>query len=233
MPQHKQKNYNGKCNGVHPYFEFLEEYCIDIENRIVYLIGEVDLDTVHSIVKQLKYLTTEKYLGDRAKEPIILVINSPGGFDDMMLHLYDAITLCSSPVITVGMGMVCSAASLILVSGDERYCSPLCLFMTHKGRAEISGDDDELQAQAELNKKLSQTYWKLLGRHTKHTAQWWYDHSKVEGEFWLDANDMLKNGVVDGIILPERRILDPLSTRAIKTRVSHDNELEDDEDSES
>jgi len=218
-----------KDKTVHPYFELLEEYCVDIENRTIYLVGGIDLEIVDPVIHQISYLSSETYFKEKATDPIKLVIDSPGGYDDMMLHLYDAVVLCSAPVITIGAGMVCSAASLILVAGDERYATPNCMFMTHKGKAFLSGDDDEIQAQAELNKKLSQRYWKLLGRHTKHTGQWWYDRSKGEGEFWLDSDGMLKRGVIDGIIQSPRRELTPLSNRKIKTGVRIE---EDDEETE-
>jgi ATP-dependent Clp protease protease subunit len=229
----RRSNGKPKEKKVHPFFEILEDYCIDIENRTIYLVGDIVPEIVESVVHQIQYLSSKTYFKTKYKNPIKLVINSPGGYDDMMLQLYDTLVLCPAPIVTIGTGMVCSAASLILVSGDKRYATPNCMFMTHKGRAHLSGDDDEIQAQAELNKKLSQRYWKLLGRHTKHSAQWWYDRSKGEGELWLDADDMIKRGVIDGIIPSARRELTPLSKRSVKTRVRPEEDLDlDDEDSE-
>ena len=90
--------------------------------------------------------------------------------------------------------------------------------MTHKGSFVHSGDDDEIHAQEELRKKVTDLYWKLLERHSdgKKTAAQWYAKSKDEGQHWLSSEQMVEWGVIDGIIQPERRELAPLSKRRLR-----------------
>lgn len=206
--------------------EILEEMCLDVKNRVIYLVGDIDGSCVESIVQQLLYLSSSKHT-DRYQEPIKIVINSLGGCDDMMLYLYDAMMNTSCRIVTVGSGLVCSAATLILVAGDDRYATENCMFMTHKGHAVLSGDEDEISAQAEFNRKVSDRYWKLLGRHTSLSGQRWYSKSKSEGEHWLDVKGMLETGVIDGVLEPTTRTLEPLPPRRIKTKIKHE---EDDDD---
>ena len=206
-------------------FQNLEEHCVDIPNRIVYLVGDIESGVVESVVQQIRYLASPTY-SDKSNEPITLVVNSVGGHDDMMLYLYDTIIMSEPEIVTIGTGMCCSAAALILVAGDRRHCTQNAMFMTHKGHIQLEGDDDEIQAQAELTKKLSERYWKLIARHTSRSAQWWYNKSKGEGELWLDSDDMLKYGVVDSVLDPPRRELVPLSNRKLKNWIPDDDEEE-------
>lgn len=194
--------------------KYVSDYDLDIQNRTIYFVGEVEPDLVLLTVEHLNMLASPKYFKNY-EEPITLLINSPGGADDMTFFLYDAIQACSAPVYTVGTGMVCSAASLILSCGDKRFGTENCWLMTHKGNITLSGDDDAVESQSELNKKVSDRYWKLLERHTKRTALQWYRKSRDEGELWLNAEDMIEWGVIDELI-PTRRTFEPLSKRLIK-----------------
>ncbi len=214
--------------GKYEDLDILEEQCIDVENRLIYLVGDIVAGVVDSVVQQINYLASKIHC-EKYDKPIKLLINSLGGHDDMMLYLYDSITNCPAPIHTFGSGLVCSAATLILVAGDKRYATENCYFMTHKGHASLAGDEDEITAQAEFNTKMNDRYWKLMGRHTAISGQKWYTRSKSSGENWLDCFDMLKAGVIDGIV-PTHRKLKPLPTRKIKTKILKVAEVEEDDD---
>jgi len=209
--------------------DILGKYNFDIKERRIYLCGaiggEEDDEYTGYIIEHIHFLNSLNH------DPIQLILNSPGGTDDTLLYLYDAITTSQSEVITIGSGMVCSAASLVLACGDKRYATENCKMMTHKGQVVISGDDDEIHSQSELQTKLTDLYWKLLARHSTKTADQWYSKSKDEGQLWLNAEEMLKWGVIDGIIKPTRRDFTPLPTRKLK-RLIADLEKEEEEDTE-
>ena len=211
------------------YFKILEDHCVDIPNRVIYLVGDIVTDVIETAVQQLHYLMSPTHCGKQSEDSVTIMLNSCGGHDDMMFYLYDAITSSECPVITIGTGMICSAAALILVCGDERYATPNSWFMTHKGKVILEGDEDDIQAQAELNKKISQRYWKLLARHTKLSAQRWLSRSKNLGELWLEPSEMLKYGVIDAILEPTRRELPPLPKRSIRISKGEDEDAEREE----
>jgi len=188
----------------------LLEYGVDLEGRQLFLVGDVTSPNIENMVSSLHLMNT------RGSDPINLVINSAGGSDDMMLYMYDAITSSLAPIRTIGTGMICSAAALLLVAGDRRYTTPNAWFMTHKGKFTLEGDEDEIHAASQLSRNVSDRYWKLIARHTKHSARWWFKKSKGQGELWLDADDMVEHGVVDEILMPARRELEPLSKRRVQ-----------------
>src|SRR5882757_9876002 len=104
---------------------------VDVDDRLIYLIGEFggEMDMAAEAVLNLKFLTSPKHFPDTFMEPVKLVIDSPGGSDIPMFHLYDSITTCQTPVWTYGSGEVCSAAVLILVAGAKRFATPNCMVM--------------------------------------------------------------------------------------------------------
>lgn len=205
-------------------YKVMVEDAVDVENRRLH-IGDIDEDSAVILIEQLTFLTHQARFPETYNNPVQIIVHSFGGSDDAMLYIYDSLMNSPVEIHTVGSGMVCSAATLILACGDKRAATENCWLMTHKGKATIAGDDDEIEAQAELQAKVSDRYWKLLERHTSKSALQWYRKSKKEGELWLDAESMKKWGVIDHII-PSPRELKKLSPRPIKELIE---ELDKDE----
>ena len=215
VSQMSEKNFNH-------YLKTVIDYTVDIRSRTIYLVGEIDQTTVLPTVQYLNLLSSPKCFKNYL-DPINLVISSEGGADDMNLFLYDSIQSCAAPVHTIGSGMVCSAATLILSCGEKRFGTENLWLMAHKGSVTLSGDDDSVVSQAVLQSKVSDRYWKLLARHTTKTALQWYRKARNSGELWLNANQLIEWGVIDEII-PTRRVFEPISNRLIKDLLNEDQE---------
>ena len=215
----------------------LQEYGVDVKSRTVYLMGEFggECDSVETALTNLRHLSSSEHYPNDYLKPIKLLIDSPGGDDIVMFHLYDFMTTCLTPIHTIGIGEVCSAAALILAAGEKghRSATPNCMYMTHKGKSGLGGDDDEIEAQAAMQALNSDKYWRLLERHTLDkdtglglTASQWLSKSKHKGELWLNVEQMLAFGVIDSVI-PTAKEWPALSTKKLRTRVK---EVEVDED---
>jgi ATP-dependent Clp protease protease subunit len=209
------------------------EYGVDLKGRTVFLIGEFggENDVIDMTLTNLRFLSSPLQNPETYLEPITLVIDSPGGEDIAMFHLYDFMTTCKTPIYTWGQGEVCSAAALILAAGENghRVATPNCMYMTHKGKVGLGGDDDEIEAQAALQSLMSDRYWKLLQRHTTMTATQWLSKSKHKGELWINADTMLEFGVIDSIV-PTALEWPALSTKKLRTKVKEVIESEEEED---
>lgn len=192
----------------------LLESGVDLEGRNLFMVGDVTSPNAENMISSLHLMNS------RGTAPIRLWINSCGGDDQMLFYMYDALTSSEAPIYTIGTGMICSAAALLLVCGDRRYATPNSWFMTHKGRFQLEGDEDEIRAATHLSSAVSDRYWKLIARHTTRSAKWWFSRSKGQGELWMDVEDMLKNGVIDDVLGPTRRNLPTLG----KGRVQKDQE---------
>lgn len=201
------------------------DHSIDLRTRTIYLVGDIEVEWILPAVQYLHLFSSPKYYKNY-KEPITLIVNSQGGSDDMAFFMYDAIQSCGAPVHTVGTGMVCSAATLILSCGHKRLGTENLWLMTHKGSTSLSGDDDSVMSAAKLQAKVADRYWKLLERHTKRTALNWYRNSRDHGELWLNAEQALEWGVIDNIVDPNR-VFDPLSRRMIKDLIREEDRDDD------
>lgn len=178
---------------------FLNEYGVDLEDRSIFVLGEIDSPMT-------EYISNGIHMMQDLEDPIYMYINSPGGYDDSLFYLYDAMNLSCAPIHTQVIGMACSAASLILAAGSYRYATENAHCMVHKGRSVIAGDDDEITSSAAMTKSYAELYWALFARHTKHSAKWWYEHARDGGQLWLNSKEMLNRGVVDEIVKPARRM---------------------------
>ena len=210
-----EKNFNH-------YLKTVVDYTVDVRSRTIYLVGEIDQDTVLPAIQYLNLFSSPQCFKNHT-DPINLVISSPGGADDMNFFLYDAIQSCAAPVHTIGSGMVCSAATLILSCGEKRKGTENLWLMAHKGSVTLSGDDDSIVSQANLQKKVADRYWKLLERHTKKTALQWYRKARDAGELWLNAQQLIEWGVIDEII-STRNVFEPMSNRLIKDMLNEEQE---------
>ena len=210
------------------------EFGIDVRARRVYLMGEFggDCDVVEMALTNLRHLSSPSHFPETYQNTIDLIIDSPGGEDVSMFHLYDFMTTTSTPINTIGMGEVCSAATLIMAAGVRRFATPNCMFMTHKGKTGLGGDDDEIEAQAALQALNSDKYWKLLERHTKLPAAKWLSKSKHKGELWMNVDTALEYGLIDEII-PTFQTWPALSTKKLRTKVKEVIDEEDDDDADS
>ena len=82
-----------------------------LENRVVFMIGEINQASAARVMMQMLYLENQK----RGQE-INLYINSPGGAVDDTLAIYDTMRFITSPVATYCLGRAYSGGSILLAA---------------------------------------------------------------------------------------------------------------------
>ena len=85
-----------------------------LEQRKIFLWGQVDDESAQDVVSKLLYLES-----DKPGEKITFFINSPGGMVTSGFSILDTMNLISSPVSTVCMGLAASMGSLLLSAGER------------------------------------------------------------------------------------------------------------------
>ena len=92
-----------------------------LENRIVFLQGEIYTANANEVVMKLLYLQSE----NRRKD-IHFYLNSPGGDVVSTLAIYDTMQILSCPVATYCVGQAASGAAVLLTGGTKgkRYALP-------------------------------------------------------------------------------------------------------------
>ena len=166
----------------------------NLENRIVYLVGEVTDEMSASLVAQLLFLAAQ---GD---EDIQLYINSPGGSVSAGMAIYDTMQHIVPDVATICMGRAASMGAVILSGGakGKRYVLPHAEVMIHQPSGGMEGQATELEIAAEhiretkkqLNALLAENCGKTYKQLVKDTDR---DH-------WMRAAEAVEYGVADRIL---------------------------------
>ena len=176
-------------------FELTVEYDIDLPNRRLYLINDIDEVSSALLLKGLHYL-------DQKAGPIQIMINCNGGNVTDTYAIYDSIRSCNNKTITIGTGVVASAAGLLLVCGDERYATPNCRFMAHEGSINLEDEGHSPTALAAYLKEdmsLTDLWCEQMAAHTEHSKKWWVDNTVIpKKDLWFNLDQMIKHGIVDG-----------------------------------
>jgi len=165
-----------------------------LKTRQIILTGEINKELADAIVRQLLILDAEE------TKPVYMYIDSPGGDVDAGFAIFDMIRFVKSPVYLIGMGLIASAATLVLlaVPKEQRVGLPNSRYLIHqplggmKGVAtdiEIFAKDME-KIRAKLNKLISDETGTSLEQVTKDTDR----------DFWLDSDEAVKYGLISRII---------------------------------
>ncbi|WP_159019154.1 ClpP family protease [Algibacter sp. L3A6] len=164
-----------------------------IEQRKVFLWGQVDDDSAKHVVDRLMYLDA---LG---AEDITLYINSPGGYVTSGFAIYDCIKSLKSEVSTVCTGFAASMGSLILSAGQKgkRFIQPHARVMIHQPSGGARGQASDIEITAKeivITKELSA---QILADNCGQTFE------KVMKDFnrdhWMGADESVAYGIVDQV----------------------------------
>ena len=176
-----------------------------LKTRQIILTGEINKELADSIARQLLILDAED-----EKAPIYMYIDSPGGDVDAGFAIYDVIRFVKAPVYLIGMGLIASAATLVLLAVDKknRIGLPNSRYLIHQPLGQMRGvaTDIEIYAKdmekirAKLNKLISEATGTSLEQVTKDTDR----------DYWLEADEAVKYGLISRIVtkkteLPEKK----------------------------
>lgn len=166
-----------------------------IEQRKIFLWGAVDDKSAKDITNRLLYLDAM----DPGKE-ITFYINSPGGGVTSGMVIYDTMKMIKSPVSTVCMGMAASMGSILLSGGEKgkRYIFPHGEVMIHQPSGGGQGTSADLEIIAVQILKAKELGAKILAENCGQT----YDKvlEDFDRDYWMDATESKKYGIVDAII---------------------------------
>lgn len=166
-----------------------------LENRVVFLIGEINPASAARVMMQMLYLDKQK-----SGQDIHLYINSPGGAVDDTLALYDTMRFLGSPVSTYCLGRAYSGGAVLLTAGakGKRFILPHAKVMIHQPYGGVGGQAEDIRIQAEQIIKSKNELIKILARHTGQTE----DQVRKDGERdkYFDADQAKAYGLVDEVI---------------------------------
>ena len=167
-----------------------------LENRIVFLQGEIHTGNANELVMKLLYLQSEN-----KKKPINFYLNSPGGDVIATLAIYDVMQIMSCPVATYCVGQAASGAAVLLAGGTKgrRFCLPHSRVMIHQPYGGVSGQVSDIEIQADEILRNRSVLNDVLAKHTGKTVD--QIAEDTDRDFFLTAEQAQEYGLVDEITI--------------------------------
>ncbi len=165
-----------------------------LEDRIIFLSGEINDAMANTIVAQLIYLEAK----DMNKD-ISLYINSPGGSVTAGLAIYDTMQYIRCDVCTICIGLAASMGAFILSSGakGKRFALPNSEVMIHQPLGGAQGQASDIKIQAEHILKIKEKMTRILAENTGRTCE--EIERDTDRDNYLSAEEARAYGLIDKV----------------------------------
>ncbi len=165
-----------------------------LEDRIVFLTGEIDDGSANIIISELLYLDSVSH------DDIYLYINSPGGSVTSGLAIYDTMNYIKSDVKTICLGMAASMAAFLLSSGTKgkRCALENAEVMIHQPLGGMQGQASDMKIACEHILKIKDKINLILSQNTNQDIK--TIENDTDRDNYMSAKEALEYGLIDLII---------------------------------
>lgn len=165
-----------------------------LEDRIIFLNGEINDQTANLIIAQLIYLE-----GKDPDKDIMMYINSPGGSVVAGMAIYDTMNYIKCDVCTVCVGLAASMAAILLSSGTKgkRYVLPNSEVMIHQPLGGFQGQASDIKIHAEHMMRTKKLINKILSQNTGVSIE--TIEKDTDRDNYMTADEAKKYGLIDKI----------------------------------
>jgi len=172
-----------------------------LKERVVFLVGPVTEATANLIVAQLLFLESEN-----PDKDISFYINSPGGSVSAGLAVYDTMQFIKPDVSTLCVGQAASMGSLLLAAGDpgKRFILPNSRVMIHQPMGGFQGQATDIEIHAKEILYLRGRLNEILSKHSGQPIE--TIQRDTERDFFLGAEDAVKYGLVDKVLVSREQV---------------------------
>ena len=178
-------------------YEKMREFFAD--HRVITLNKEIDNDILDTCVPLiLKWNMEDKDIPAEDRKPITILVNSPGGNMFSAFTMIDVIQNSLTPIRTVAIGFVASAAYYIYICGRERISFNNTVFLQHDGAIQVSDSRSKVKDFIDFNSIIEDRIKSLILKQSKMDSEF-YD-SIFEKEYYFYPDKGVELGVVDKII---------------------------------
>jgi len=177
---------------------FLEEKAF--KSRTVLVFGTINDKLAAEVSKRLIALSAE------SKEPITILVSSPGGHVESGDVIHDIIKFIDAPVNMVGTGWVGSAAVNVFLSvpKERRVCLPNTRFLIHRPSGGFGGQATDIAIQAREIVKIRERIAALIAKESGQTLE--KVTADIDRDFWMSAVEAKEYGLVSRIIVNQSEL---------------------------
>lgn len=165
-----------------------------LEDRIIFLSGEIDDAVANTVVAQLIYLEAK----DPSKD-INLYINSPGGSVSAGLAIYDTMNYIKCDVATICIGMAASMGAFLLSSGTKgkRCALANSEIMIHQPLGGAQGQASDIKIAAEHILKTRAKLNRILAENSGNPIE--QIEADTDRDNYLSAEEAKNYGLIDKV----------------------------------
>lgn len=165
-----------------------------LEDRIIFLNGEINDQTANLVIAQLIYLE-----GKDPDKDIMMYINSPGGSVVAGMAIYDTMNYIKCDVCTVCVGLAASMAAILLSSGTKgkRFALPNSEVMIHQPLGGFQGQASDVKIHAEHMMRTKKLINKILSDNTGVSID--VIEKDTDRDNFMSADEAKKYGLIDKI----------------------------------
>ena len=188
------------------------------KTKISSLIKEVELrqPPVIITVNEFDEESTQKFselmckAQNSGQKVIPVIIDSYGGQVYSLMSMISMIKASNVPVSTIVQGKAMSCGAILASFGEKgmRYMNPDATMMIHDVSSYAFGKVEELKADARESERLNKKIYKMMSENCDRPEKYFTDliHDKGHADWFLEAEEALKHGIVDHIKIPELKI---------------------------
>ena len=166
-----------------------------LKTRNILLSGEINKTLAEKVIRQLILME------DQGEEPIRVFIDSPGGDADAGYALFDMLRFVKPPVLTIGMGLVASAAAIVLLAApkENRIGLPNSHYLIHQPLSGIRGVATEIEIHARELEKLQRKINVLIAEETGQTLE--KVEKDTDRDYWMSSDEAQEYGLISRIVI--------------------------------
>ncbi len=167
-----------------------------LEDRIIFLTGEINDAVADAVVAQLIYLE-----GKDPNKDICLYINSPGGSVTAGMAIYDTMNYIKCDVSTICIGLAASMGAFLLSSGTKgkRFALANSEIMIHQPLGGAQGQASDIKIQADHIIKTKHKLNRILSENSGKPFE--VVEKDTDRDNYLSAEEAKEYGLIDQIFV--------------------------------
>jgi len=161
-----------------------------LKSRTVIVSGEINKQLAEKVIRQLILLEEE------GADEIRVYIDSPGGDADAGFAIFDMMRFVKPPVRMIGMGLVASAAAIILLATPRelRIGLPNSHYLIHQPMSGTRGVATEIEIHAKEIEKLRAKINRLIADETGQPLE--KVGKDTDRDYWMNAEEAVAYGLL-------------------------------------
>lgn len=165
-----------------------------LEDRIIFLSGEINDQTANLIISELLYLDAKNH------DDVYMYINSPGGSVTSGMAIYDTMNYIKSDVKTICVGLAASMAAFLLSSGTKgkRCALKNADIMIHQPLGGIKGQASDMKIACDRIMKIKAKLNHILAANTNQPLK--KITKDTDRDYYLNSDEAKNYGLIDQII---------------------------------